>query len=105
MTTNQTHQMSKREIRQALRELHLGNEDGLFYLAELRGAAERSELEMIRNGVSVEEAHEEAAWGLANNLRQGAERRLNLHDDPGSAEQMHFCADVVMAHGVRGLAF
>lgn len=42
---------------------------------------------------------------VANSLHQGAWRRINLHDDYGSADQMLFVEAVLDCFGIAGLRF
>lgn len=82
-------QMSKREVRQMFRELGIVHDgEDRWYLQGLRGSCERrGDDEVIID------------------LITGGLRRLHVHDDPGSADQMLFCAEVIRIFGARGLGF
>jgi hypothetical protein len=86
--------MSKRQIRAEFVALYVRSEPAPYdvtghdWLLRLVASAER-----------------EGAEQVAHDLIRGAWRREELHDDWGSGAQMRFAADVLLAHGARGLLF
>jgi hypothetical protein len=83
----------KQDIRRSMRDLFLRGEatsydaTGHDWLLGVKASADRD------------------AEECRANLFSGAFRRAEIHDDPGSADQMLFCAAVIAVFGPRGLLF